>query len=77
MVSDYPTWICSACGAKYGKLQGKWPKYKVATWHYGICDICGKKDAVTEPRDFGHLEEGWEDGKVRGVQHDRRYRPMG
>lgn len=48
----YPTWICLACGEKYGREVTD----IVATWHLGKCDICGKEDAVTEPRDFGHVK---------------------
>ena len=32
-----------------------------ATWHEGLCDICGNTTEVTEPRDFGHLKDTWED----------------
>jgi hypothetical protein len=47
----YPTWICTSCGEEYGnKCCG------VATWHVGVCDICGIETSVTEPRDFGHLK---------------------
>jgi rRNA maturation protein Nop10 len=36
------------------------------------CDVCGKKAPVTEPRDFGHLKDGWQDhianaGKMIGA----------
>ena len=43
-------WVCSPCGTKWGQRQPD-----SATWHEGFCDICGLHDAVTEPRDFGHL----------------------
>lgn len=56
-MSEYPTWVCLGCGVKYGK--GEPNKY--ATWHWGTCDICGRERGVTEPRDFGHLKEGWAD----------------
>lgn len=52
--SSYPAWICSDCGEKYGRQLPK-----LATWHEGECEICGFTSAVTEPRDFGHLKEGW------------------
>lgn len=44
-------WICKECGDKYGNRE-----VGVATWHEDICDICGKKTGVTEPRDFGGLK---------------------
>lgn len=57
---NYPTWICQPCGIKYGKRTS----IGVATWHLDTCDICGNTDQVTEPRDFGHLKEGWEKAKA-------------
>ncbi len=34
----------------------------VATWHPDTCGVCGKSGvSVTEPRDFGYLENGWSD----------------
>lgn len=48
----YVTWICHECGVKYGKRE-----VGVATWHPGLCDICGRMRAVTEPRDFGGLKK--------------------
>lgn len=44
-------WICLDCGNKYGHRP-----VGLATWHEDICDICGKKTGVTEPRDFGGLK---------------------
>lgn len=49
-----PQWICNDCGEKCGRRL-----LKLATWHVGECEICGLTKAVTEPRDFGHLKEGW------------------
>ena len=43
-------WVCLDCGNKYGNR-----KVGIATWHMGVCDVCGKKAGVTEPRDFGYL----------------------
>lgn len=51
----YPSWVCHACGDKFGRK-----KSGIATWHLGKCDVCGNADNVTEPRDFGHLRDGWE-----------------
>ena len=45
-------WICSNCGKKYGNKP-----VGIATWHEDVCDICGKKTMVTEPRDFGGLKQ--------------------
>ena len=52
---NYPQWICHDCGTKYGRKP-----CGVATWHIGVCGVCGKTTAVTEPRDFNHLKEGWD-----------------
>jgi hypothetical protein len=54
---DYPQWICRDCGVKHGKKQ---INGHVSTWHNGTCDICKAEREVTEPRDFGHLKEGWD-----------------
>lgn len=53
-LGDYPVWICSSCGSKYGKRRCG----ECTTWHVGKCDICGIEACVTEPRDFGHLQAG-------------------
>lgn len=50
----YPAWVCSSCGAKYGRR-----RCGTACWHVGTCGICGIEASVTEPRDFGHLQTGW------------------
>lgn len=52
----YPTWICHECGEKHGNRPAG-----ISTWHNDYCGICGWFKSVTEPRDFGHLKEGWED----------------
>lgn len=52
--ADYPQWICAPCG-ELCRPAG------IATWRPGTCGICGRKRAVTEPRDFGHLRDGWRD----------------
>lgn len=57
--ADYPQWICADCGVKHGKR----PQGRLSCWHVGRCDICGAWTAVTEPRDFGHLRDGWSDGR--------------
>lgn len=43
--------VCHRCGISYGRHN-----CGVATWHEDICDICGKKAFVTEPRDFGGVK---------------------
>lgn len=50
-----PNWVCSPCGRKYsnGRL------FPISTYHTGICDVCKKETAVTEPRDFGYLKPEW------------------
>jgi len=59
MKHDYPAWICSDCGNKWGRRE-----CGVATWHMSACDICKTDNVpVTEPRDFGHLKDGWEKSK--------------
>ena len=50
-IVPYPDWACLDCGKKHGNTIPK-----MATWHEGICDVCGKRDSVTEPRDFGHFK---------------------
>lgn len=51
---DSPGFICSDCGSKYGR-----GKCGLATWHEGVCEICGKLASVTEPRDFGGLKSSY------------------
>ena len=58
MKHDYPAWICSDCGDKWGRKE-----CGISTWHEDKCDMCGYVSLVTEPRDYGHLKDGWEKGK--------------
>jgi hypothetical protein len=51
---NYPSWICGDCGTKYGRKP-----CGIACWHMGVCGVCGKTTAVTEPRDYGHLKDEW------------------
>lgn len=51
----YPEWVCIDCGIKHGRKRPG-----LATWHSENCGICGKYKYVTEPRDFGHLLDGWQ-----------------
>jgi hypothetical protein len=53
-------WVCSKCGIEANRLTclkkyGREPLKKcfnVSTVHEGICDCCGKKDWLTETRDY-------------------------
>ena len=53
-------WCCRECGLEANRLTclkryGQEPKKKsfdVSTMHEGICDVCGRKTWVTQPRDF-------------------------
>ena len=56
-MTQYPNWTCAECGIKHGRTINK-----VATWHYGKCDVCEQNNNVTQPRDFGHFPN-WFDGK--------------
>ena len=58
MKDDYPVWMCSACGAKYGT---RIPV--MATWHDGTCGICYEERPVAESRDYGYLS-GWRNLEV-------------
>lgn len=60
MDNDYPVWVCVPCGVKFGKNV---QETRISTFHIGVCDVCGKEDAVTEPRDFGYLKDNWRDAK--------------
>lgn len=52
--TDQPTWVCVACGEKWGRKP-----CGIATWHMNACQVCGKNKPVTEARDFGYLKQGW------------------
>lgn len=69
-MSEYPGVICGPCGLQYGRR----PCNKHATWYPGTCGVCGAKAAVTEPRDFGHLQPQWEQaaGQKGEGAHDGR-----
>lgn len=52
-IKNYPAWICFDCGDKY--CNGITDD--VRTGHEGRCGVCGRMRNVTEPRDFGHIDE--------------------
>lgn len=55
---EYPECVCFDCGELYGRrLAG------ICTVNMGTCGVCGENKAVTEPRDYGHLKDGWENHK--------------
>lgn len=49
---DYiePTWVCLQCAKN---RNARMPEGHCATFHVGLCGICGNEVSVTEPRDFG------------------------
>lgn len=49
------SWVCQQCGEIFGN--GRPKHIIVSTWHHGECAICGKQKAVTESRDFGHINQ--------------------
>lgn len=59
---SYPSSICAECGEQHGRRA-----VGIATWTVMPCDLCGCNVPCTEPRDFGHLREGWE----KGCKHPR------
>lgn len=46
--------VCHKCGKKYGEHD-----CGIATWHWGVCDICDRQGSVTEFRDFGYMRRGY------------------
>lgn len=54
---ENPVWICGDCGDLYGRRGCS----ESSTWHVGFCDLCGDHCAVTEPRDFGGLIDGYKE----------------
>jgi hypothetical protein len=59
---EYPVWICHPCGQRWGRRE-----CGVATWHEDECGVCGKTEMVTEPRDYGHLRDGWSLANENGL----------
>lgn len=50
----YPKWLCLICARKY--TTQNIGANGVNTFHLDKCDVCGKRDFVTEPRDYGYPE---------------------
>lgn len=50
-VKDYPVWMCVACAVDAG---WETKERHIATYHQGLCEVCGVVKPVTEPRDFGY-----------------------
>jgi len=61
----YPAFICDTCGTHYGKwwqVNAYHPAHHCATYHMGECNLCKATNVpVTEPRDYGHLIDEWEE----------------
>ena len=52
-LKPYPTWICIACAQNaLTEEELKSQEGHLATFHYGICGVCGEFKSVTEPRDY-------------------------
>jgi hypothetical protein len=52
-----PEVVCNGCGTLFGRYMRP---DRVSSYWMDTCGVCGKHMAVTEPRDFGYLKEGWE-----------------
>ena len=62
----YPETICRQCGHIYGHRQPT-----MITIYLGTCNICGFNGYVTEPRDYGHLRNGWQNHKKNNPGSDQ------
>jgi hypothetical protein len=78
MSKDYPTEVCGDCGRlannmtclkKYGQLAYE-EAYGCSTLHTAVCDICGQRKYVTEPRDYFYPDE-------RAFRYLKRYLAKG
>ena len=68
-MKPYPSWTCQPCGLEHGARQKE-----VSCWHFGRCDVCGKNAEVTQPRDFGHFPE-WYDDAPRSQKIPKKKKP--
>jgi hypothetical protein len=48
-MKPYPNKVCIECGNKYGRSRSS-----ASCYHMNNCDVCGKKKAVTQSRDYGY-----------------------
>ena len=49
---NYPVWVCYNCG--HNAQPDPHKIASLSTWHMNTCDVCGKFESVTQPRDFGY-----------------------
>lgn len=49
--NNYPSWICSKCGLKYGKSRDG-----VTSYHINICGWCKEKKSVCHARNYRYPE---------------------
>src|SRR5690349_14005482 len=47
---EYPNWICRECAESSGCRN----RCQVSTYHEDLCGWCGRRTAVTQPRDYGY-----------------------
>jgi len=50
---------CWPCGRRFGRRDGR-DGVAVTAWE-GACGVCGERGAVTSPRAWGWLQQGWQD----------------
>ena len=59
-----PQWVCGSCGKEWGRWwegnEYTGPSPHFATYHIDTCEVCKKKESVTEARDYGYLRKGWD-----------------
>ena len=61
-LKPYPSLVCINCALDALRKENRAvPKDHLATYHYDFCGVCGKREYVTEPRDYGYPKfEGYE-----------------
>ena len=52
MTAIYPNQVCKSCGDKAQTDSRK--VFLTATYHMGICDVCGDDKPVTDPATFSN-----------------------
>ncbi len=53
-------WVCYDCGIKYGDSLDNIANAelrKLPVWRISKCDVCGKRQTVTEVFNFNHLRK--------------------